>query len=137
MPGGLAVATLTACAAFAAVSGSSIATVISIGNLAITEMKRAGYEMHIAAGVVGAAGTLGILIPPSVPLVIYGVLTGESIGYLLGRRYGTQPPSGYYRELARDPEAFRFASDVDADQRAEIARMRSLLAARGSPNGGP
>lgn len=83
VPGGLAVATLTACAAFAAVSGSSIATVISIGNLAITEMKRAGYEMHIAAGVVGAAGTLGILIPPSVPLVIYGVLTGESIGALL------------------------------------------------------
>lgn len=83
VPGGLAVATLTACAAFAAVSGSSIATVISIGNLAITEMKRAGYAMHVAAGVVGAAGTLGVLIPPSVPLVIYGVLTGESIGALL------------------------------------------------------
>lgn len=83
IPGGLAVATLTACACFAAVSGSSIATVISIGNLAITEMKRAGYAMHVAAGVVGAAGTLGVLIPPSVPLVIYGVLTGESIGALL------------------------------------------------------
>ncbi|PXY28941.1 TRAP transporter large permease [Prauserella endophytica] len=83
LPGGLAVATLTACACFAAVSGSSIATVISIGNLAITEMRKAGYAMHVAAGVVGAAGTLGVLIPPSVPLVIYGVLTGESIGALL------------------------------------------------------
>ncbi|ASR37681.1 hypothetical protein BAY61_24765 [Prauserella marina] len=83
LPGGLAVATLTACACFAAVSGSSIATVVSIGNLAITEMRKAGYAMHVAAGVVGAAGTLGVLIPPSVPLVIYGVLTGESIGALL------------------------------------------------------
>lgn len=83
LPGGLAIATLTACACFAAVSGSSIATVISVGNLAITEMRRAGYAVHVAAGVVGAAGTLGVLIPPSVPLVIYGVLTGESIGALL------------------------------------------------------
>ncbi|EHK82476.1 TRAP transporter large permease [Saccharomonospora azurea] len=83
LPGGLAVATLAACSAFAAVSGSSIATVISIGNLAITEMKRAGYATHVAAGVVGAAGTLGVLIPPSVPLVIFGVLSGESIGALL------------------------------------------------------
>ena len=83
IPGGLALATLTACACFAAVSGSSIATIISIGNLAITEMRRAGYADHVAAGVVGAAGTLGVLIPPSVPLVIYGVLTGESIGALL------------------------------------------------------
>lgn len=83
VPGGLAIATLTAAAAFAAVSGSSIATVVSIGNLAITEMRRAGYAMHVAAGVVGAAGTLGVLIPPSVPLVLYGILTGESIGALL------------------------------------------------------
>lgn len=83
VPGGLAVATLTAAAAFAAVSGSSIATVVSIGNMAITEMRRAGYEMHVAAGVVGAAGTLGVLIPPSIPLVLYGIITGESIGALL------------------------------------------------------
>lgn len=83
IPGGLAIATLTACAAFAAVSGSSIATVVSIGNLAITEMRKAGYAMHVAAGVVGAAGTLGVLIPPSVPLVIFGILSGESIGALL------------------------------------------------------
>lgn len=83
VPGGIAIATLTACAAFAAVSGSSIASIISLGNMAISEMKRAGYKLHIAAGVVGAAGTLGVLIPPSVPLVIYGVMTGESIGALL------------------------------------------------------
>jgi C4-dicarboxylate transporter DctM subunit len=83
VPGGLAVATLLASAAFAAVSGSSMASIISIGNLAITEMKRAGYKMHVAAGVVGAAGTLGVLIPPSIILVLYGVMTGESIGALL------------------------------------------------------
>jgi C4-dicarboxylate transporter, DctM subunit len=83
VPGGLALATVLACAGFAAVSGSSVATVVSVGNTAIAEMRRYGYARHVAAGVVGAAGTLGVLIPPSVPLVIYGILTGESIGVLL------------------------------------------------------
>lgn len=83
VPGGLALATVIACAAFAAVSGSSVATVVSVGNVAIIEMRRYGYAKHVAAGVVGAAGTLGVLIPPSVPLVIYGIMTGESIGLLL------------------------------------------------------
>ena len=83
VPGGLALATVVACAGFAAVSGSSVATVVSVGNTAIVEMRRYGYARHVAAGVVGAAGTLGVLIPPSVPLVIYGILTGESIGALL------------------------------------------------------
>ncbi len=83
VPGGLALATVLACAGFAAVSGSSVATVVSVGNTAIAEMRRYGYAKHVAAGVVGAAGTLGVLIPPSVPLVIYGILTGESIGVLL------------------------------------------------------
>jgi C4-dicarboxylate transporter DctM subunit len=119
LPGGLALATLTACACFAAVSGSSIATVISIGNLAITEMRRAGYELHIAAGVVGAAGTLGILIPPSVPLVIYGVLTGESIGALLMAGIGPGVVTaviygiGIMIRARRHPELFgRGAEDV-------------------------
>ncbi len=83
VPGGLALATVIACASFAAVSGSSVATVVSVGNVAIVEMRRYGYAKHVAAGVVGAAGTLGVLIPPSVPLVIYGIMTGESIGKLL------------------------------------------------------
>jgi C4-dicarboxylate transporter DctM subunit len=83
IPGGLALATVATCAAFAAVSGSSVATVATIGPLAIREMRRYGYSPAFAAGVVGASGTLGVLIPPSVVLVLYGVVTGESIGRLL------------------------------------------------------
>jgi C4-dicarboxylate transporter, DctM subunit len=83
VPGGLALAALAACAGFAAVSGSSVATVLSVGRLSITEMRRHGYSIELAAGVVGAAGTLGALIPPSIVLVIFGVLTGVSIGQLL------------------------------------------------------
>lgn len=81
--GGLAMATVLTCAGFAAVSGSSVATVASIGPLAIREMCRNGYSATFAAGVVGAAGTLGVLIPPSVVLVLYGIVSGESIGALL------------------------------------------------------
>lgn len=81
--GGLAMATVLTCAGFAAVSGSSVATVASIGPLAIQEMRRHGYSVTMAAGVVGASGTLGVLIPPSVVLVLYGIVSGESIGALL------------------------------------------------------
>lgn len=81
--GGLAMATVTTCAGFAAVSGSSVATVAAIGPLAIREMRRHGYSVTLAAGVVGASGTLGVLIPPSVVLVLYGIVSGESIGALL------------------------------------------------------
>ena len=81
--GGLAMATVMTCAGFAAVSGSSVATVASIGPLAIREMRRHNYSVTLAAGVVGASGTLGVLIPPSVVLVLYGIVSGESIGALL------------------------------------------------------
>jgi C4-dicarboxylate transporter, DctM subunit len=83
VPGGLALAALFACAAFAAVSGSSVATVVSVGQLSVAEMRKYGYSKTFAAGVIGAAGTLGVLIPPSVILVLYGILTGESIGQML------------------------------------------------------
>lgn len=83
VPGGLAMATVVTCAGFAAVSGSSVATVATIGPLAIREMRRYGYSTTLAAGVVGASGTLGVLIPPSIILVLYGIVTGESIGTLL------------------------------------------------------
>ena len=81
--GGLGVATIAACAGFAAVTGSSVATAATIGRLAIHEMRQRGYPASLAAGMVAAAGTLGILIPPSIILAIYGVLTRESIERLL------------------------------------------------------
>lgn len=83
LPGGLAIAAVVACAGFAAVSGSSVVTIATLGPIATREMRRHGYDIVVAAGVVGAAGTLGVLIPPSIVLVLYGILTGESIGLLL------------------------------------------------------
>ena len=82
-PAGLGYATVAACAGFAAVTGSSAATVATIGRISVGEMRRNGYNPGFAAAIVAAAGTLGILIPPSVVLVIYGTLSGESIGELL------------------------------------------------------
>ena len=80
--GGLAMATVAACAGFAAVSGSSLATAATMGTVALPEMKRHGYDDRLAAGSVAAGGTMGILIPPSVILILYGVITGQSIGKL-------------------------------------------------------
>lgn len=77
--GGLATASVFACAVFSTVSGSSIATASSIANVAIPEMRAAGYSNRLAAACVAAGGTLGVLIPPSSILVIYGLATGTSV----------------------------------------------------------
>jgi C4-dicarboxylate transporter DctM subunit len=80
--GGLTMATVLACAGFGAICGSSTATAATMGKIALPEMKRYGYDNTLATGTVAAAGTLGILIPPSTVLIVYGVLTEESIGKL-------------------------------------------------------
>jgi tripartite ATP-independent transporter DctM subunit len=82
LPGGLAVASIFSCAIFAAISGSSVATAATIGMIAIPEMERRGYARPLIFGSLAAGGTLGILIPPSVPMIIYGVMTETSIGHL-------------------------------------------------------
>jgi len=82
LPGGLAVATVAACTLFAAISGSSVATALTVGAAAIPQMIRYGYPPPVAYGVVAAGGTLGILIPPSGPMVLYGVISDTSIGAL-------------------------------------------------------
>ena len=82
LPGGLAVASIFSCAIFAAISGSSVATAATIGMIAIPEMERRGYSRPLMFGSLAAGGTLGILIPPSVPMIIYGVMTETSIGHL-------------------------------------------------------
>jgi tripartite ATP-independent transporter DctM subunit len=81
-PGGLASASVLGCAAFSAVSGSSVATAVTIGKVAMPEMRRLGYADGLSAGAVAAGGTLGFLIPPSTAFVLYAVLTEESIGRL-------------------------------------------------------
>jgi C4-dicarboxylate transporter, DctM subunit len=80
--GSLAVASVFACAVFGAMCGVSLAGAATIGKFAIPEMLRAGYNKSIATGVVASAGSLALLIPPSVGLILYGLVAGESVGYL-------------------------------------------------------
>jgi len=80
--GGIAMAAIVACAGFGAICGSSLATAATMGQVALPELRRYNYSGALATGALAAGGTLGIMIPPSVPLVIYAILTQESIGKL-------------------------------------------------------
>lgn len=112
LPGGVPVAAVLATAVFAAINGSSVATALAMGTLIVPEMMKRGYQRSFALGLTAAAGTLGILIPPSMPLVLYGLIAEESIPRLflagvvpgliqvvmfativmvLARRYGGRP----------------------------------------------
>ncbi len=82
LPGGLAIATILACAFFAAITGSSAATAATIGMVAYPAMIERGYDKKFTLGLLAAGGTLGILIPPSIPLILYGAITEESVGKL-------------------------------------------------------
>lgn len=82
LPGGLAIASVLACMLFAAVSGSSPATVVAVGSIVIAGMVRSGYSLNFASGVICNAGTLGILIPPSIVMVVYAATTETSVGRL-------------------------------------------------------
>jgi len=82
VPGGLAMATVGGAAAFGSVTGSLTATAATFSGVAIPEMDRYGYKRVLSVGIVAAAGTLGCLIPPSVPLIVYGIITEQSIGKL-------------------------------------------------------
>ncbi len=79
LPGGLAVASVLSCGIFAAISGSSIVTMLAIGSVMLPAMQNAGYSTRYALGAVMAGGTLGIIIPPSIPLILYGLVTETSI----------------------------------------------------------
>lgn len=80
--GGLTIATVLACAGFAAICGSTVATAATMGKIALPEMRKYKYDNSLATGTIAAAGTLGILIPPSTVLIVYGILVEESIGKL-------------------------------------------------------
>jgi tripartite ATP-independent transporter DctM subunit len=82
VPGGLMVSNIGACAIFAALSGSSPATCAAIGKMGIPEMRKRGYPASVATGSIAAGGTLGILIPPSITMIVYGIATETSIGRL-------------------------------------------------------
>ena len=82
LPGGLAVATVFGCGGFAAICGDSLATAATMGSVSLPEMKRYKYDDSLAAGSIAAGGTLGILIPPSIGFIVYGIVTQQSIGTL-------------------------------------------------------
>lgn len=82
LPGGLSVVTILACTLFAAISGSSPATAAAIGAIMLPAMLKGGYPKRYTMGLIAASGTLGILIPPSIPLIVYGVTSDTSIGKL-------------------------------------------------------
>ena len=116
LPGGLAIASVLACMLFAAVSGSSPATVVAIGSIVIAGMVRVGYTQSFATGVIVNAGTLGILIPPSITLVIYAAVTETSVGRLFmagvvpgpsarAQSDGGDLRGGRIKKLPRQPKA--------------------------------
>jgi C4-dicarboxylate transporter DctM subunit len=82
MKGGMAISTVGSCAGFAAICGSSVATAATMTKIALPEMKKAGYPDEVSTGVIAAGGTLGILIPPSVVLAVYGYITEQDVGVL-------------------------------------------------------
>ena len=82
LPGGLGVACVLACAAFAAINGSSIVTMLAVGSIMYPAMLQNGYDKRFALGAIASAGTLGIIIPPSIPLILYGIMTEENIAHL-------------------------------------------------------
>ena len=88
--GGLAMASVLACMMFAALSGSSPATVVAIGTIAIAGMRQVGYSKEFAAGIIANAGTLGILIPPSIVMVVYSAATDVSVGAHVSGRCGAR-----------------------------------------------
>ena len=88
LPGGMAVACILSCAVFAAISGSSIVTMLAIGSVMFPAMRKAGYDIRFTLGAVMSGGTLGIVIPPSIPMIIYGLVTETSVTDLFAAGFG-------------------------------------------------
>lgn len=131
--GGLAMATIAACGGFSSVCGSSLATAATMGRIALPAMRRHGYSDSLATGAIAAGGTLGIIIPPSVILVIYGILTQQDIGklFLAGLIPGLLGVVGYMiavrLSLWMRPE--QLVAEDKLPLMARIAALRGVLPA--------
>ena len=140
--GGLAHASIAACAAFGAVCGSSLATAATMGQVALPQMKRFGYGARLATGSIAAGGTVGILIPPSVIMLIYGILTETSIGdlFLAGIVPGLLLTLLFMLTVAAvvrvSPSAAPAAGAAPARRNAGFGKVWSILALFGVVIGG-
>jgi len=127
--GGLGVATVLACAIFAAISGSSVATAATIGFVALPAMAEHGYRREDSGSLVAAGGTLGILIPPSIPLIIYGLMTDQSIGalFVAGILPGVTLAVVIALYVATTSAVKRAAARHDWSERTRITREALLI----------
>lgn len=147
-PGGLGVATVMACAGFAAVSGSSIGTAATMSKLSVGEMRKHGYPLPLATATVAVAGTLGVLIPPSVILVLYAIMTGESVGKALAAGIipgilsaiaysvyiviASRRADAKARDLKIANEAFaEVRADIDREIETGVSPLQAAIAERG------
>lgn len=135
VPGGLAVGTVYSSAIFGACSGSSLSEVAVFSKIAVPEMVRAGYSKRLAAGTVASAGCLGVLIPPSILMVFYGVLTETSIGQLLiagiipGIFYAVVMATTVTIACSLFPKLAPRAPDVDTSWSAKLKAVKNLWSA--------
>lgn len=130
-PGGLGVATVMACAGFSAVSGSSIGTAATMSKLSVGEMRAYGYPAALATGIVAIAGTLGVIIPPSTFLVLYAIMTGESVAQMLaaGIVPGLLTAAGYIAYILILGHRQIVRNDVGLED--VVVEARTAAAARG------
>ena len=132
--GGMAMAAILACAAFGAICGSSVATAATIAHVALPEMRRAGYSGRLATATLAAGGTLGILIPPSVVLVVYAILAEQNIGKLFAAAVipGVIAAVGYLVAIAlyvrRHPDEAPPLANVAAADAGTLLRVWPVLA---------
>ena len=145
LPGGLAISNIGACTIFSALSGSSPATCAAIGKMGIPEMRSRGYPDGVAAGCIAAGGTLGILIPPSVTMIIYGISTETSIGrlfiagvvpgfmlaglFMIWTLIACKLAGGYQNPMAINTEAIKqtMRQNVDANLKALVRVLPFLV----------
>jgi tripartite ATP-independent transporter DctM subunit len=131
--GGLATATVLACGAFSSVCGSSMATAATMARISLPSMRRFGYPDHLALASIAAGGTLGILIPPSVILVFYGIMTQQDIGklFLAGIIPGIVGVIGY--AIAVRISLYRFKGELPTEDKLPlIDRIRALKGSAGA-----